>query len=229
MNRIRWMSAKFPGSIRQLGKGLQQIRFTEESGQGFIIDRIRDDSLEARYIERVAFTESLTDPFGNNFTINRLEYRVADFTLSKTFPELELRMPPRGLKGLTNGLQKASEHSMVLEQNIIKVRRWVSAIERNVGSKVVIRGAVATGIELEEGATAKIAISGPRDVRSGFSELAPKRQYNWDSVQIDYPGDTGKYRIVLGADSSIRFDPDTPEELISSIRDALRNTGGETR
>src|SRR5690242_17695980 len=106
------MQAKFPGSVRQLGKQLQKAAFTRTSDQGFVVDRLRDDYLEARFVERIAFQQTVKDPFGNNYVVERLDFKEVDFTVTKTFPELELRMPPRGLRGFASELLRASGFSM---------------------------------------------------------------------------------------------------------------------
>jgi hypothetical protein len=220
------MRAKFPGSIRQIGRQLQKASFTADSDEGFVVDRIRDEYLEARYFERVSFQQSITDPFGKTFVVERLEFRQVDFTITKTFPELELRMAPRGLKGFTSGLLKASEFSMELEQCTVELRPWISAIERGLDTKIAIRAAVASGIELQGGARAKIAITGPADVRSGLAELVPSHPYQLETVQIDYPFGRSILKIFLSSDSSLRYSANAPEEVVHTIRAAFQTAGG---
>ena len=222
MNRVKWMRAKFPGSIRSIGKQLQKANFSPETDQGFVVDRIRDEYLEARYFERVAFQESINDPFGNTFLVDRLTFREVDFTLTKTFPELELRMAPRGLKGFASGLLKASGFSMELEQHTVKLGKWISAIERDLKDKTSMRAAVASGIDLGGGIMAKIAVTGPIDVRPGLTSLIPTHPYELETVQIDYPFGSSTQRLILGADSTLKYGARIPQEVIDLIRDALQ-------
>ena len=225
MNRVRWMRAKFPGSIRQIGKQLQKAGFTAESGEGFVVDRIRDEYVEARYFERIAFQQSVSDPFGNTFVVERLDFRAVDFTLTKDFPELELRMAPRGLRGFTSGLLKASGFSMEIEQHNVKLSKWISAIERELATKISIRAAITSGIELQKGAKARIAVTGPADVRAGLAELVPNYPFELETVEIDFPFGKSSHKVVLTADSSLRYSAKTPEEVTSAIRVAFESTG----
>ena len=82
------MRAKFPGSVRNIGKQLQKAIFRADSEQGFVVDRIRDEYLEARYFERISFQQSVSDPFGNTLSGGASDFRKVEFTLTKTFRNL---------------------------------------------------------------------------------------------------------------------------------------------
>lgn len=229
MIRVRWMRAKCPSTIRQLAKQLQNSKFTTESDEGFVIERVRDEFLEARYIERISFQQSISDPFGNTFVIDRLEFRQVDFTLTKAFPELELRMPPRGLKGFTGALLKASGFTMELEQHAVRLSKWIAALERQLGAKLIPRAAVASEIELEDGASARLAISGHRDIRPSLASLLPNRAYELETMQLDCRFDQSIEKLTLSSDCTARYSPSAPEELITAIRVALQSTSRPAR
>lgn len=229
VNRVRWMRAQFPGSIRQIGKQLQRASFTADTDQGFVVDRVRDEFLEARYFERIAFQESVTDPFGNTFVVERLDFREVDFTLTKTFPELELRMPPRALRGFTSGLLKASGFSMELSSHKVVLSEWIRALERDLRTKISVRSLVASGVELTGGAAARVAITGPSDVRTALAELIPANRYDLDTIQIDFPYERNSQRIILASDSSVRYGERTPPEILESLRKAFEATGRTAR
>jgi hypothetical protein len=223
MKRTKWMRAQFPGTTRQIAKQLQRDGFSEESGRGFLVDRVRDDYLEARYIEKVSFQESVHDPFGATIMIERLSYREIDFTLAKTFPELELRMAPRGLGGFTGGLLKASGFSMELENHKVSTERWTRAIERQIGVKIAMRSVLVGGLELAEGAQARVVFSAPNDVRPGIKELLGGRRYTVDTVQIEYPVNGSNHRVVIGSDSTVRYGERFPPEELEAIKVALQS------
>ena len=203
--------------------------FTDDSGQGFVVDRVRDESLEARYFERVSFQESVSDPLGNTFVVERLAFREVDFTLTKTFPELELRMAPRGLRGFTSGLLKASGFSMELASQNVDLAKWVSAMERETASKISIRAAIAAGLELSGGATARIGIAGPTDVRLALIELTNNRHYLLESVQLEYSFGRSTQKIVLSSDSSVRYGDKRPQEVVDAVRVAFNKTARTIR
>ena len=52
MNRVRWLNAQWPSSMRTIGNKLKAMPFSEDSMDGFAIERVRDDFIEGRYIEK---------------------------------------------------------------------------------------------------------------------------------------------------------------------------------
>jgi hypothetical protein len=57
---------------------------------GFRVERVRNDVLDATYFERQTWTERAVDPFGRESVFERTGYKSLRFTISKTYPELEL-------------------------------------------------------------------------------------------------------------------------------------------
>lgn len=75
--RYRWLKAQWPISMKTLGRRLKAKEFNGDATHGFVIDRLRDDLLEARYVERVEYTETITDPFGKELSSNVLNFAKA--------------------------------------------------------------------------------------------------------------------------------------------------------
>lgn len=223
MKRLKWLRAESRSSIREIAKQLQREAFREGVDTGFLLDRARDNALEARYVERIEFTETFMDPFGNSQTATRVVYKEVDFTLTKKFPGLELRMPPRGLAAFVNRLMKASNFSMTIENCNVDVLRWTRAIEKAIGAKAGIKGAIATDIELGEGAVAKVGIVAPKDVRPALAEILGGRKHKLSNLQLEYNADGLTQRLMLSADCAVRYS----EHLADSDLDAVRETLGD--
>jgi hypothetical protein len=222
MKRLRWMRVTSDVAMRDMAKQLQKAAFREGLDNGFLLDRARDNSLDARYIERLEFVESFLDPFGKSQVVDRVAYKEVSFTLAKHFPELELRMPPRGLSAFMNGLMKASGFSMSIESCSVDLLRWTKGIEKGLGVKAGIRGALASDIELEGGATARIAVIAPKDARPGLTEVLVGKQYKLRSLQIEYSWHGFLQRIVLSSDCTIRYSERLTEDELDAIRNALQ-------
>ena len=86
MNRIRWLNAQWPSSMRTIGNKLKAMPFSEDSMDGFAIERVREDVNEGRYIDKNIYQEVNSDPFGKEEVIERTGYRSTDFTLVSQFP-----------------------------------------------------------------------------------------------------------------------------------------------
>ena len=86
MNRIRWLDAQWPCSLRAIGAKLNDMPFTEESMDGFVVERIRDNFIEGIYVEKYSYQEIIADPFGKEDVIDRTGYRSTQFALFAAFP-----------------------------------------------------------------------------------------------------------------------------------------------
>lgn len=86
-----------------------------------------------------------------------------------------------------------------------------------------MRAALATGLELVDGARAKVIFGAPTDVRSGMKELLSDRHYTVDTVQIEYSVSGARHRLVLGSDSSVRYNEKLADEELAMIKVALQS------
>ena len=77
MRRIRWFNAEWPVSLRTLAAKMRANPFREDSIEGFIVDRVRENLVEGRFIEKIAFQETSRDPFGS-------EHSFETYNLSQT-------------------------------------------------------------------------------------------------------------------------------------------------
>jgi len=143
MKRLKWLRAESKVSMRELAKRLQNASFVEGAESGFLLDRARDNYVDARWVERTEFVETFIDPFGNSQAVNRVLYKQIDFRLTKDLPQLELRTPPRGLSVFFNALMKTSNFSMSIESYDVDLVRWTKVIDKTLGTKPSIKGAIA--------------------------------------------------------------------------------------
>lgn len=221
MKRVKWLRAESRLSIRELAKRLGTIPFVEGVENGFLLDRARDNFLEARFIERSEYVETFTDPFGNSQSIERVVYKQVEFSLSKNMPQLELRSSPRGLSGFQNALLKASDFSMSIENCKVDLLKWTRAIERALGARGTLRGAVASDIELADGAIARIGISAPKDARNALAEILTGRKHNLSTLNVELTLNGLPQKLVLTSDCTVRCSDRISDDELSGIRAAL--------
>src|ERR1035438_8658397 len=73
VKRIRWFAAKWPIALRTLATKMKSHPFREDSLNGFIIERVRDNFINGRYVEKISYQETLTTPFGDQQIFDRTE------------------------------------------------------------------------------------------------------------------------------------------------------------
>jgi len=223
MKRYRWFQVEWPTSIRTLAKRIKMRTFEGESGHGFFIDRVRDDYLEARYVERVEYTDVVIDPFGKELTFDRVEFRQTLFRASSAAPGLELIDPPRNVQALMNRLSEAVDFEVAITPAIVDVLSW-SAVLQNVGGVSSVVDSLQIGaLEIEAGIVAKVVIKGDRDVRAACAGLTQDRKFAMEKIQLRLSSPYRGTVVLSSAGAATLSAEDTIENLLMPLRLALTN------
>ncbi|MCY0853232.1 hypothetical protein [Cupriavidus sp. D39] len=149
--------------------------FTPESFDGFVIERVRDNSLEGRFIEKLSYQEITTDPFGREESFERITYRSFDFTLFSDYPNIELRDCQRSTKEFVNKLLELCNFSLSISPLSINLMDWVDALQDQISRKIIVDSLQLSGLALEEGVNAKILLKGKEDVRKALEDFSRGR------------------------------------------------------
>ncbi|AXL78686.1 TPA: hypothetical protein ACGJ7L_004465 [Pseudomonas aeruginosa] len=222
MKRFRWFKVEWPSSIRTLAKRIAKRPFNEESGHGFFVDRVRDDFLEARYVEKIEYTDIVTDPFGNELKFDRVEFRHTIFRASSFAPGLELIDPPRSVQALMNRLSEAVDFEVAITPVSLDVLKWATLFQESGSVSAEIDSLQIGALEIEKGIVAKVLVKGDRDVRAACDVLTHDRKFSIEKVQLRLSNPYRKTTVVLSGTGAAVFSSDTlAEELLSPLRIAL--------
>jgi len=173
-------------SIRAVGKKLNEMPFTDENMDGFLIERVREDFVEGRYIEKYSYQEVISTPFGGEEVFDRIGYRTTEFTLFDSPPHIELRNYQRSLKALISRLLEACNFNLVVTPPTVDLIEWVSALQIAVAQKITVDSLQVSAVEIEEGVTGKILLKGVKDVREAASILLSGRRHVLEKVQVKF-------------------------------------------
>ena len=222
MTRYRWLKAEWPMTTRTLAKHIRQQEFTEGRASGFILDRVRDDSLEARFIERYEYTETISDPYGKELTFDRLEFRQTAFKASQSWPSLELLNAPRSTQGLVNGLLEACNFKLSISPIDVNVLTWADEFQRALGMDAVIDSLQVAALMVADGVKAKVLLKGDKDVRMACRELVQGRKHLLEKLQLRVVFGGAQTTIVLTNGAGAKVEGlDVPAELVEYLRDSL--------
>lgn len=219
--RYRWMNAQWPVSMQTLGRRLQAREFRGDATHGFVIDRLRNDLLEARYVERVEYTETITDPFGKEISFDRVEFRQSHFRATVYGAGLEIRDPPRSVQPLMNRLSEATDFEVTISPYTIDVLKWAAKFQNASGFFCHVDSLQMSDLQLEDGIVAKVVIKGDQDVRQACTRLAANRHYLLERIQLrlDKPG---AGTIVLSHSGAATLSVDnSDEEILEYLRAGL--------
>jgi hypothetical protein len=207
--------------MKTLGRRLKAREFQGDATHGFVIDRLRDDLLEARYVERVEYTETITDPFGKELSFERVEFRQSHFRATAYGSGLEIRDPPRSVQPLMNRLSEATDFAVTISLYSVDVLAWAARFQTASGFSCHVDLLRMSDLQLEEGVMAKVVLKGDRDVREACTKLAAHRRYLLDRIQLrlDVPK---AGTVVLSHTGAATLSVDkADEELLEHLRSSL--------
>ncbi|MEO1850048.1 MAG: hypothetical protein ABGX70_06015 [Psychrobacter sp.] len=221
MRRFRWFYAEWPLDIRTLSKRLKLRTFSPEVGHGFIIDRVRDDFLEAKYIEQVEYTDIIIDPFGNELNFERIEFRQTLFRVTKDGPGLELIDAPRSVQPLMNRLSEAVDFEVAINSISVNPLSWLKGFENLCGGHLEVNSLQIGALEIEPGINAKIVLKGTRDVQSASSSLTNEKKHKIEKIQLQLQ-QPYKGAVILSASGSVTIGSESiADQLIQPLRASL--------
>lgn len=221
MTRVRWLRAEWPDSIRALATKLKANQFTREGLDGFIIERVRDTFIEARYIQKLSYQETITDPFGADVVFDRTEYRTTNFTLYSAFPHIEVRDPPRNLNEFLNKLQEICNFSATVAPVSVNILDWAARFQKVVGQKIIVDSLQVSGLVLENGITAKILISGEKDVRGALQAVLENRMSTLDKLQMRCSSGSKLVPIQLSTSGTAKIPDDHLHFFLPMLQQSL--------
>lgn len=221
MNRVRWLRAEWPTSMRTLAAKMKAQVFTKDSFDGFMIERVRDTFIEARYIEKISYQETITDPFGLEQVLDRISYRSVEFSLFADYPHIELRDAHRSTKEFVNKLLEICNFSVAVVPVSVDLLDWVERFRKLTEQKVLVDAIQVSGLELDRGISAKILIKGDKDVREALQSIAAKRKFTLEKVQMRCSSGTKIVAIHLASTGAIKVPEDYMNEFLPLLRQSL--------
>jgi len=217
------VKAELPFSIRTFGKKLNDKTFSNDLNDGFLIDRVRDTYIEARYIEKVAVANTVQDPLGNEYSYERIDYRQTEFRLANSYPQLELTNPPRGIQAFTSRLSELGDFSLSVSPLEVNVLRWAEHLSELFPERFLVDAIQASGLVVDENVTARVILSGTSDVRRPLLRFTNGRKFGGlDRLQVRFGVGRETAKILLFADGAAKLISDDPtEDIASTLRKAL--------
>lgn len=195
--------------------------FAPNSFDGFVIDRIRDNAIDARFIEKLTYQETTTDPFGNQEVFDRVVYRDVDFTLFSEFPNIELRNSQRSTKEFVSKLLELCNFSLTVTPVSVNLLDWVQAFQQRIDQKLLVDSLQVSGLELEDGVRAKILLKGEKDVREALQHISVKKKFVLEMVQVKVMMGSQIVPIHLTSSGSMKVSANHLNELLPLLRSSL--------
>jgi len=220
MTRVRWFQAEWPISIRALSARMRQHAFTENAQDGFLVDRAREERIEGRYVEKLSYTETVVNPFGQELSFERVVYRQVEFTIYRDFPQIELRDPPRGLQSFTSRLVELTEFRMSTAPVSVDVMKWVEALKLRVEPEIVVDTVQVSEVVFMPEITGTLLLKSRRDVRKALKDIVGPKTHTVDKARVAWVEDGSPVVVQLTNGGLVRIDAGRPEH-VTLLRESL--------
>lgn len=220
MKRYRWLRAQWPISMRVLAKRLKSKAFTQEKSEGFVLDRVRDDYVEARFFEKVEYDDTVVDPFGGESSFHRVEFRKCEFKAALVGPGLELVDSQRGVQTMISRLAEITEFTLAISPLSVNTLIWATEIQRRMNVLGVVDSIQIGAVELSHDIHAKAIIKGSSDVLAVTKKLVENRKHIVEKVHLRLKN-AAMSTVLLTNSGVARFDAEPPDELLAAVRSSL--------
>jgi len=176
ITRLRWYDAPIDAErLRSVSRAMSQHSYRAGESWGFQLKEKRREQIAGAYVERTERIERAVDPFGGVSEFPVVEFRTVDFSLSTSYPGLEVRNPPRSLGTFLKHLDEFSGRSMTIVEPRCDVASWVISIERRTSG--IVTAIHVQGVTLSADSSASIRVEGTKDVRGPTERLIAKRTH----------------------------------------------------
>lgn len=223
MKRYRWLTAEWPFSMRVLAKRLKENAFDNNSSDGFVLDRVRDDFLQARFVERFEYDEQIADPFGQELSFHRVDFKQCEFRASTQMPGLELVDAPRSPQTVVSRLAQLSDFSLAVSPISTNVLNWATAFQREIQEIATVQSVQIGAVELVPGVVAKAVIRGEANVLEASNELTRGRSHVLERLLLVF-GSSKRLRVTLTNVASASVEGDTSERILPALRNSISST-----
>jgi hypothetical protein len=219
--RYKWLSVEWPLSIAQLTARMKSMEFNSTQQHGFVIDKVRDDTLEARYIEKINYTDTIIDPFGNETSFDRMEYRQSAFKLTKSPPTLEFINPPRSLQAVLSRFSEITDFTVSIEELQVDVLAWAEDLLKAVRGAGSLDSMQISKLELGNKVYAKVLVSGEKDIKDACAKLVGERKHILEKIRLRLQAPFRGTIVLSNGGSAIFSTEEVNEHLVSLLRGSL--------
>lgn len=220
MIRRRWISAKWPISMKEIARRMRQEDAIADNEKGFIVERVRDNFVEARYFERLQTVERLIDPFGRESEIDRVQYLQINFTAFDGPLGLEIVGTSKDVRKLTNSLERLCGYKLILSGVSVDPIAWAIETSRCSGVDFYTESIQISNMYVGPGISAKLVVTGTVDVGETTERFVQDRNHVIEKVKIQSKS-RPKISVILTNGAAATISGAEISRVSSAVRESL--------
>ncbi|SRR6266478_6881670 len=203
-------------------------RFTARSSSGFIVDSSSTRSVSARYVEKIAGVEMLTDPFGKTYRVEATYYSEQKFRLSIDDPELIVINANASSRAFTGRLSEFSDFKIAIQPLEWIAEHVLEALSKEVLS-VRVFAAKVFDQKLSNAVQVRMSFDGGEiDVRPEIRKFLRREGVQFASLKVSFDHAGASRRCEIKPNGTVQmFGPYDPvmQELWIRVVMAFRKHG----
>jgi hypothetical protein len=216
--KYQWYIVDWKNNFSTVLKAVHSNLYNDEQAKGFVLEETRNERIKGIYYKKFIYDLTSRDPYGKEIVNKNIKYDAINFSLSNCSTGIEIINPPRSSVFFLNELSNFSDFNIVIKKPHLDVMELVQKIESSLALLYVTR-IVLSDIQLSEGITENLLISGTKDVRRYLTSL---KQYNLKKVQISYQNNNNIFKSEISSNGYIICDDRDKEFLINVVREYLK-------
>ncbi|AXA39824.1 hypothetical protein [Rhizobium leguminosarum] len=220
MNRHRWYKTEWGLPLSEIKNGLASRRFLPGGLDGFMLEQTREDRIFGSYIERLTTIETVVDPFGQQASFERTEYRKSEFVISRAGRfGLELINPNRSASRLISKFLEASNYQFVLTSMYIDPIKWANKCADLLNRRFKIESLTAGEIAIGGGISGELSLKGQGDILLAAQSALDGKTYQVEKIQLQFEGIPGG--VVLTSSGTLVARSQSANLVIDCAREAI--------
>lgn len=223
MKKYRWYIAKWSIDLDKIASSMMDSLFYHDSTFGYKIDRIRNNLIKGKYIEKREYQESIEDPFGNTSLVNRVIYDIIQFSISISKLNLEIIDPPRKLSGFLSSLSEINNHEAIISPIEINIETFIDVIKVNF-KNFVVKYIKSNKLALPNGILGKLELKGEKDVREIFLNMTSNNLSSIDACGFNFLSKNGISYFEIYKNGTIKIFSKDREYILPFIRQAIEKS-----
>lgn len=223
MLRIKWYSAKWFESFERLSLKIKKQLFIKNSKNGFIIEKVRHNYIEGKYIEKYVVEKKIQDPLGDIIEFIETDFHIVSFCLHKDYPEIEFYNAPRNLDSFINKIQELSNFNLIIEPIEIDLYQWVTNYEINFLSKVLVDTIQISGFDRSKSINMKLLLQSNQNLKKMLIKFNSKKGYSIEKIHIKTSIDEKEISLQLSKNGSLKMQELHRNYVLSQLRKSINS------
>jgi len=220
MVKARWLYSKIPIPLSQLSKLMIDSQYDDISGKGFLISAATSTKIVGKYVEKVVQKSLLEDPFGEISELSSVTYYTCQFSLEHRSNLLLIKNPPRTLRKFLNQLHQMTGFGLVVSEIEVDPELWIRAIGKACNSLHILQ-INSSGIRASQTSSAKISITGTKDVRASFEKMISDKRYMVESMKFEAMFGELEVKGEILRNGTCKFKTANSDLILEKLRRAL--------